>query len=597
MSDHDELDPRHEDALRSAFRSGVPHVDTDHDAWSTLEWKAAGARRRDRRRRLALTATSIAAASLLLVVGVAVLWNDPEPEPDGLVAGPGPTTSTPVDTGGPGVDPAPAEVGPGIWPFHSDVDADASHDDRFLDPREAVRSFLVDFAGVTPTRIGDYFAGDSRSGEVPVVTAGGRHTGLVLVRQLGEAGRFTVVGAVEDRLTIDRPGGLDVVSSPVSVSGRSAGAFEGTVVIDLFLDGDEPDDPSGREPAIGGQADLQPYEAEVELAEPSSATGATVLVRTFSAEDGSAERVAAVRVVVDPDGGPATSVDGGPLPEGHVLASIEPGIVEIDVEGTVTRTVVDAFGDGATTLTDIDLAADRAFFAYAEARESLCDSTVHVTPLADGVAMGDGLLTSLSIGGARHPAISPDGRRLAWVADDDCDGQHELVVAELAGFARSTDGEAQRYPDASPGRSDTGETPVRLGRLQWSPDGQSIAMVVHLEDGSVVSIRDLDDTTTASGAGTRLPIDDGFMPFDLAWRTDGFMVVALREGWDGDQFTVLLDPATGDGGDSRTTLGPLRSLTVGPDHALLWIDPDGGLWRHVDGEPRTLSRTALSADG
>lgn len=154
-------------------------------------------------------------------------------EPPGTTDTSGPdrsTTSTPTSsttTSPPDEAPSgpPADVqDQALWPR-------PSSDVRFDDPEAAARSFARYLAQFADPVVGEYRAGDSRSGEVPVrPTATGPET-TVLVRQLSDDSWY-VIGSVTSEITVDQPAAGATLADPQALAG-SALAFEGTVQVRL----------------------------------------------------------------------------------------------------------------------------------------------------------------------------------------------------------------------------------------------------------------------------------------------------------------------------------------------------------------------------
>jgi hypothetical protein len=209
---------------------------------------------------------------------------------------------TDVETGGAPqtvvTNPAPVPTvveeptGPGIWPFTSGAEADASDSDQYDDPVATARAFLVDYLGFTRLQMGKFARGDSRSGEVPATTRAHGPVTTVFVRQLGESERWTVIGAATPNIVLERPAALDEVTSPAAIGGRST-AFEGNVVVEVRQDGNRR---LGLVPLIGGSmGELGPLTGDVPFESPT-APGGAVVATTSSAEDGAMEEASVVRI-------------------------------------------------------------------------------------------------------------------------------------------------------------------------------------------------------------------------------------------------------------------------------------------------------------
>ncbi len=182
---------------------------------------------------------------------------------------------------------APSEAtSTAIWPW---VDTST----RFADPVEAATNFATDYLGFTDPVVGEFQAGDSRSGEV-VVTAGTvGPTTVVFVRQLTADDSWWVLGAASQNITVDQPAWGDVVSSPLTISG-TASAFEGTVDVELRADGNG--EPIYEGFVTGsGSPDPGPYDAVIEFTSPGTGGGALVLL-SRSPEDGRVIEASALRI-------------------------------------------------------------------------------------------------------------------------------------------------------------------------------------------------------------------------------------------------------------------------------------------------------------
>ena len=172
-----------------------------------------------------------------------------------------------------------------VWP-----DQDTSQ--RFSDPSAAAFSFATDMLGFTDPVMGEFMAGDSRSGEIEVRAADDGPATTVLVRQLGDDS-WWVLGAQTADIVLEQPESGATVSSPLQVAG-SARAFEGTVQVDVHRDGDT--EPVGSAVVTGsGGGELGPFSGEVEFDAGDAEWGALALTTT-SAEDGRVWQATVVRV-------------------------------------------------------------------------------------------------------------------------------------------------------------------------------------------------------------------------------------------------------------------------------------------------------------
>ena len=120
----------------------------------------------------------------------------------------------------------------------------------------------------SPTRwSGEFQQGDSRSGEVPVRAASNGPVTTVLVRQLGDDGSWSVLGAIDRRRSVPTtPAAGATVTSPAQLAGTST-AFEGTVQVAVH--GRVAGDPLGTGFVTGGSmGDMGPFESTVEFSAP-----------------------------------------------------------------------------------------------------------------------------------------------------------------------------------------------------------------------------------------------------------------------------------------------------------------------------------------
>ncbi|MFN0092403.1 MAG: Gmad2 immunoglobulin-like domain-containing protein [Acidimicrobiales bacterium] len=173
-----------------------------------------------------------------------------------------------------------------VWPF-------ASQPHRYHDPVELARAFATTYLAFADPVVGEFQAGDSRSGEVEVRTDSRTPPTVVFVRQAGVDDSWWVIGAAAASLQLQTPGALDVVSSPVRVAGQST-AFEATFLLEVRQDGRV--EPLTMVPLMGGaNGEMGPFEADVAFPAPTAAAGALVLWEP-SAKDGSTFAASVVRV-------------------------------------------------------------------------------------------------------------------------------------------------------------------------------------------------------------------------------------------------------------------------------------------------------------
>jgi hypothetical protein len=209
------------------------------------------------------------------------------------------TTVTTTTTTGPGDttttlpgDPTENELALTVWPW-------VGTDTRYADPVDAATAFAEEYLGMTDPLVGDFRQGDALSGEVEVRSVETFTPTLVSLRMFGRAGTWWVLGAATADIEVDEPPADAVVSSPLTVSGRSV-AFEGTVQVTIRVDGD--DEPVFEGFVTGGAApgDSAPFEETFEWDAPESGRGQLVFF-TVSSDDGRVLQATVVRVTFGSD--------------------------------------------------------------------------------------------------------------------------------------------------------------------------------------------------------------------------------------------------------------------------------------------------------
>lgn len=187
-----------------------------------------------------------------------------------------PATSAPVTV--------PVDTSTAVWP-------QAGSATRYTEPVAAAKGLAVDFLGFQDPVVGEYMAGDSRSGEVEIrPTATGPVT-TVFVRQLGDT--WFALGAATDNIRVTSPGALDAITSPVHLTGTST-AFEANVGVLIYEDGSMT--PLAQNFVMGGSmGEFGPFDANIEFTTPHASTGSVVFF-TRSMEDGRMWEAGVLRV-------------------------------------------------------------------------------------------------------------------------------------------------------------------------------------------------------------------------------------------------------------------------------------------------------------
>lgn len=202
-----------------------------------------------------------------------------------------PTTDPPA-TNTPTTEPTtpstiPDQTRDAIWPWE-----DTST--RFDDPVAAATSFAVDYLGFTDPVVGDFQAGDARSGEVTIQARAIGPTTVVVVRQLTDDDSWWVLGAAAENITLDTPTQGTVVASPLALTG-SASAFEGTVEVELRAD--DNGEPIATSFVTGsGGPEPGPFDGSVEFTSPGPVGGALVLISRSPEDGGPVIEATALRV-------------------------------------------------------------------------------------------------------------------------------------------------------------------------------------------------------------------------------------------------------------------------------------------------------------
>ena len=198
------------------------------------------------------------------------------------------TTTDPATT-----DPGTTEVPPSPDPLQSAIWPWADTDTRYDDPVRAATGFATDFLGFDDPIVGEFMAGDSRSGEIELRTFATGPATIVFLRQLTADDSWWILGAASENIVIDAPAAGDEVTSPLTVSG-SASAFEGTVDVELRADGNGEPILNGFVTGSGGP-EPGPYSETFEFTSPGASGGALVML-SRSPEDGSVVEASALRL-------------------------------------------------------------------------------------------------------------------------------------------------------------------------------------------------------------------------------------------------------------------------------------------------------------
>lgn len=158
-----------------------------------------------------------------------------------------------------------------LWPAPSVV---------FASPRAVAEDFVVQVLGVPP-EIGDFMAGDSRSGEIEVFSPGNPPSprGLLFLRQLGPSNGWFVIGTLNDSALITNPEmGRQVSAGPITVEGLAEG-FEATVIVEAYVAGRAQQVLDRQVTFAGNFGDPQPFQVVLDLSGASPGDTVLILVR------------------------------------------------------------------------------------------------------------------------------------------------------------------------------------------------------------------------------------------------------------------------------------------------------------------------------
>lgn len=188
---------------------------------------------------------------------------------------------------------APARLEqPAIWPAADVV---------FATPEAAAADFVQTVLGVPPN-LGEFQAGDSRSGEMEVFSpdSGGSQVtrSLLLLRQLGPDDGWFVLAAVNDYETVTAAvSGSEVPAGPLTVAGAGRG-FEATVVVRALLAGDATRQIDQVIAMAGSAEAAEPYSVNLNLSTAQPGETVMLLVRGDTGREEDPGDFSAIPVVI-----------------------------------------------------------------------------------------------------------------------------------------------------------------------------------------------------------------------------------------------------------------------------------------------------------
>ncbi len=192
---------------------------------------------------------------------------------------PGPTVTTT-----PGAAQQPASA---IWPF-------VQTPLRFSDPVAAASSFALTYLGFSAPVVGQFQWSGAHYGEVPVRSSATGPITTVKMRQLTNNNSWWITGAATFNIQITTPAHFAILTSPATLGGIST-AFEAQVNVELRAD--QSLAAIGTSNVMGGSVgQLANFAGQITFSAASSQYG-TLLMRTYSAEDGSVLEASALRIM------------------------------------------------------------------------------------------------------------------------------------------------------------------------------------------------------------------------------------------------------------------------------------------------------------
>lgn len=285
------------DRLRRALHRRASAVEPSGDGLQHIEEKLMSTRSVSDRQKRVIGGLAAVAGLLVVVLAATTLGTDDDDSAidtatsqTSTTEGEATTSTTTTEATTTTAAPFPATVDPLSVAFPSSTDSR-----RFESPVPAARAYATDVLGFTELVLGDFRAGDSRSGEVVISDQPGGPESVVLVRQM-EDDTWYVLGSQSDDIVVDEPAAHDEVTSPFATSGRAL-AFEGTVEVAVFAQGQP--EPLGTGFVTGsGTPPAGPFEGSIEFDEPSEETPGVIVYRSRSPEDGRVQQATSFPVVL-----------------------------------------------------------------------------------------------------------------------------------------------------------------------------------------------------------------------------------------------------------------------------------------------------------
>jgi hypothetical protein len=448
-----------DDDLTRLLDAEVSDVSPSPELWERVR---AGVSRRGRRSTWARSGVGLAATAAAVALALVIIQQPGDRTvPDRPVATPSTTPSE--------ISPRPdGELLNAIWPYTTRAELDAAEGRaRFGDPVATAFQFVHQYLGLTEATI----VGPGTGNEIFGIALGGRDVGGVRLIAVNPAGTTVPVYVVTEVFSPGEAGTTvdttSITSSPAWFGGsrEPSGDHEAaSVTVALHLG-------PATTPAATAEASLDgdKWRARLDYGDTRALAGALTLVARNRAGVVTSLRAVSLPVHEDPPYDPSLPLPSGAPTEAYAVAP-DGTIVAVSLPGGTVRRTLARPGTGRT-IGRLALTADGTQLYYAVVEER-CASTIRVVPTAGGPS------SEVVSGGAGvavlDPAVSPDGRRLAYVRRVCTEGSHgeiddtELVIRDLRASTSET------WPA---GRAFPGESTDAVSQPAWSPDGRRVAFV------------------------------------------------------------------------------------------------------------------------
>lgn len=169
----------------------------------------------------------------------------------------------------------------------------------FTDPEAAAADFVANVLEV-PVALGDFMAGDARSGEIEVSCdlCSASPRGTLLLRRLGPSDGWFITAIVNDESSISAPAQGDVVAADSVVVEGTAIGFEANVSISAYVAGD-PTRLLDREVVLAGMmGEAGPFSVTLDLSAAEPGDVVMLLVRGGVGLETDPGELAAIAIVI-----------------------------------------------------------------------------------------------------------------------------------------------------------------------------------------------------------------------------------------------------------------------------------------------------------